>query len=133
MSPLNIIIKKTTLRTFLFIIVLFFTQHAFCQENRDNRDVVETITYNYAIPNYLIADTVLPNSFNTSTSFKYIHLFSSLGGVIDSVGFPELPFLTYNYELPYDAYDIRITMSEMQYDYFYLGNHIFIAISRGFR
>lgn len=78
----------------------------------------------FSLPSYSIKDTILPIEYENTNLYKYIRIYESSAGFIDSVGFPELPFLMYNFEIPYNANNIELSMSEIRYEYFNLENHI---------
>ena len=109
-------IKKT------FIAILFFSigQQSFCQ----SRDSSEEITFDFTSPTYDIIDTVLPAIFNNQATFNYIRVKSPNMGIIDSIGLPELPYFSYNFELPYSAHNIEITTTEALYENVTLNYHI---------
>ena len=75
-----------------------------------------TITCVFSIPQYSIVDTILPSEYGTHPSYNYIRMEDPASGVYDSVGFPELPFLSYSFEIPNGAYDCEIEMTDVQYD-----------------
>lgn len=106
----------------IFIAVLFFSigQLSFCQ----TRDSSEEITFDFTLPTYDIIDTVLPVIFNNQTTFKYIRINNPYLGIIDSLGFPELPFISYNFEVPNSAHNIEITITDAIYETLYLVKHI---------
>lgn len=75
-----------------------------------------TISCSFSIPQYSVVDTVLPSEYGTHPSYYYIKMDDPASGVYDSVGFPELPFLSYSFEIPNSAYDCEIEMKDVQYD-----------------
>lgn len=82
------------------------------------------ICCDFSVPSYSIKDTILPIEYGNPNLYKHINVFESSAGLIDSVGFPELPFLMYNFEIPYNAYNIDVSLTDMQYEYYDLDNHI---------
>ena len=83
-----------------------------------------TILCTFSLPQYTIVDTVLPREYGVRTTFKYVKMSDPDLGTYDSVGFPELPFLSYNFELPYSAYDCEIELSDIQFETVNLVGHI---------
>lgn len=76
------------------------------------------ITCEFLLPQYTIIDTILPIEYGVSSQFKYIRMSDPASSVYDSVGFPELPFLSYSFEIPYSAYNCEVEMTDLQYDVF---------------
>ena len=83
-----------------------------------------TILCTFSLPQYTIVDTVLPREYGVRTTFKYVKMSDPDLGTYDSVGFPELPFLSYNFELPYSAYDCEIELSDIQFETVNIVGHI---------
>ena len=77
-----------------------------------------TILCEFLLPQYSIIDTVLPMEYGVNTTFKYVRMTDPASSVYDSVGCPELPFLTYGFEIPYSAYDCEIEMTDVEYNTF---------------
>ena len=105
---------------FIAVLLLSIGQQAFCQ----SRDSTKEIVYDFSLPVYDISDTVPPAIFSNQTTFNYIRVKSSNWGIIDSTGRPELPFISYNFEIPYSAHNIEITITEAIYENVSLDYHI---------
>ena len=83
-----------------------------------------TILCSFSLPHFTIADTTLPRDYGVRTTFKYIKMSDPSKGYLDSVGFPDLPFLSYNFEIPYHASNCEIELYNIQYDSIYINGQI---------
>lgn len=108
----------------LTLMLVFFSNRTICQTEDSSRIGGIVNSYEFHLPQYTIIDTILPASFGNQNVFEYIQMSSPSFGVMDSLGFPELPFIIYNLELPYYAQNIEVTMTGMQYDTIQMDYHI---------
>lgn len=65
-----------------------------------------SIILDFTLPNYSVIDTVLNPYYNVNQTFSYIKIDNIDFGIIDSVGWPQIPQLTFNVCLPYNATNI---------------------------
>lgn len=119
---INKTIKRIKQLLLLSILVYPFTTYG--QSLAVDYSDAQKIICSFTLPPYHISDTILPVEFSNSNSYGFIKFFDESAGVVDSVGFPELPFLIYNFEIPYNANNIEVSMTDKQYEYYYLDNHI---------
>lgn len=115
----NRLLTYTWLLTILFLPFASIGQVTAIRHNDGNNIICE-----FSLPQYTIVDTVLPIEYGVSTQFKYIRMSDPSSSVYDSVGFPELPFLSYSFEIPYNACNCEIEMTDIQYDIFNIEGHI---------
>jgi len=107
--------KETVLTLLLCFAMLFSFNTAksqtqnFIQVSQNN----DTLQVSFTLPTYEIIDTSLYVPYGITQIFKYIEIDDQFG-VIDSVGLPELPQLTFDLHVPYNAVDfsIRIVSAE---------------------
>lgn len=67
-----------------------------------------SVVLDFTLTNYTIVDTVLNPNYNVNQTFSYIDIDDIDYGIIDSIGWPQLPQLTCNVFLPYNATNITI-------------------------
>lgn len=79
-----------------------------CQNHYDN-DYVEI---EFTLPNFVLQDTILPSIYETNEKFQWIHVLNEEFGIVDSAGMPMLPKFTFNINLPSNAYDITLHLSD---------------------
>ena len=91
-----------------------------CVNNPDNREVVIYFTN----PKYHIIDTVLPLIFNNSQVFNWINVEDEDFGIIDSVGMPTLPQLTFNINIPENAVAVDFHIEDSILDIVYASKEI---------
>jgi len=98
-----------TIFIFTFCFVLGFTS-VFAQTSPV---VVDTITngftVSFTLPAYTLRDTTLTGIFNTSEIFKYVKLDDF--GIIDDIGFPQLPQYSFDLHIPDGASGFAVTSS----------------------
>ncbi len=69
-----------------------------------------TITFN--LPAYAIKDTSQFEPYGISEIFKYIDI--DYFGIIDDIGYPQLPQLTIDLSIPHGSSDFQITSSNIE-------------------
>lgn len=67
------------------------------------------ITVGFKLPAMQVIDTNLNEIYGVATNFKYIKINEDFG-IIDSVGLPELPQLTFDLQVPNNAYGFRVSI-----------------------
>ena len=107
---------KQSCSTVFFLYFVFHACMSWGQSYNDNQMRIGEIEYVYTTPEYRIIDTFPPSLFNTNSLFKYIVIENAWSGVFDSIGFPELPFLTFNFEVPYNSQNHKVSIKDMVYD-----------------
>jgi len=70
--------------------------------NDENRMLIE-----FHLPAFEIIDTNFIEEYEIDEIFNYIRIYDEFG-IIDSVGLPQLPQLTFDLHIPYDAVDITV-------------------------
>jgi len=66
-------------------------------------------TVSFTLPSYTLRDTTLTGLFNTSEIFKYVKLDGF--GVIDDIGYPQLPQYSFDLHIPTGASDFAVASS----------------------
>lgn len=95
-------------------------QIIYCENDISNREVV----IYYTNPKYYIQDSILPPMFNNQQIFQWINVQDEEFGIVDSVGMPCLPQITFNINLPVNAENITISMVDSTIKSEYLNEHI---------
>ncbi len=116
----NIVVSKTILIT-----VLCLRGNAvYSQVECINNPLEQRIEILFHLPEYRVTDTVLPIQFGSTETFCRISLSSNIYGIVDSIGFPELPQVTISINLPNNANSISYTITSSKTEYFPLMNRV---------
>lgn len=67
-----------------------------------------SINYHFSFPNYYVQDTLPYNSIHT---YKFIQVEDESFFYLDSVGFPSIPIQKLSFNVPYNAHDFTIELS----------------------
>lgn len=105
----RIIHQKVVLRT-IIIIALCAGNVAYSQVECINNPLEQRIEIHFHLPEFKVTDTVLPIQFGHTETFCHVSLNSNKYGIVDSVGFPELPQITVSINLPSNADSISYTI-----------------------
>lgn len=62
-----------------------------------------SVIFDFNLSNFTVIDTVLDSKYNVNQTFSYIYIDDLNYGIIDSLGWPQMPQLTFNVYLPYNA------------------------------
>ena len=108
--------KKIILSLFLYHTMLLPFQMVKCQ----NDTILNVISNNnslivqFNLPSFEIIDTILAAPYGILEIFNYIKIDDDEFGIIDSVGLPELPQLSFDLHVPHNAtgFEIRIASAE---------------------
>ena len=109
-----------TIHKALFSILIFINLGLNAQ-NRSINIVSQnnsSIILDFTLPNYSVIDTVLNTYYNVNQAFSYIQIDNIDFGIIDSVGWPQMPQLTFNVGLPYNATNITASFVSTSDDSF---------------
>lgn len=79
-----------------------------CINNYDDNEV--EIEFN--LPQFQILDSTLPEVYGNTTKYNWISVDDEEFGIIDSVGMPCLPKLTFSINLPENAYNIICSLDD---------------------
>ena len=71
--------------------------------------ITNGFTVSFALPAYALRDTTLTGVYNISEIFKYVKLDDF--GIIDDVGFPQLPQYSFDLHVPSDASGFAVVAS----------------------
>ena len=64
--------------------------------------ITNGFTVSFTLPSYSLRDTTLTEFFNTSEIFKYVKLDDF--GIIDDIGYPQLPQYSFDLHIPMGAF-----------------------------
>ena len=84
----------------------------------------EEITF--TLPQYEIIDTSLFTTFKINETYKYIKINDEFG-IINDVGKPEIPQISFDLAIPSDAQDFKIILSKTEYKNISLDNELMPA------
>ena len=70
--------------------------------------ITDGFTVSFTLPSYTLRDTTLAN-FATNEIFKYVKLDDF--GIIDDIGYPQLPQYSFDLHIPEGASDFAVTIS----------------------
>ena len=76
---------------------------------------VNTIELKFRLPQYAVKDTVLPTEYGVSQPFSYIEVEDDDYGIVDSIGFPLLPQLSFYVNVPHNATNFSVALQNPQY------------------
>ncbi len=76
---------------------------------------VNTIELKFTLPRYAVKDTVLPREYDVSQTFSYIEMEDDEYGIIDSIGYPLLPQLSFYVNVPQNATNFAVTLQDPYY------------------
>jgi hypothetical protein len=100
-------------RKLLTLLLLLISLTGFTQKNSSSIVSVSqsrnSITVSFNLPEYSISDTSVLKPYGISEAFKYIDIEQL--GIIDDVGYPQLPQLTVDLSIPQGASNFRVTAS----------------------
>jgi hypothetical protein len=101
------------------LLVLLFCTNINANAHNNSISVVSQnnscIIFDFTLSNYTVVDTLLNPNYNVNQTFSYIHIYDVNYGIIDSLGWPQLPQLTFNTYLPYNATNITVSVSSDDY------------------
>ena len=106
---------KKILLTWLCMTISF---HVFSQEQSvtvQTPSRVNTIELKFDLPTYTVKDTVLPSEYGVSQKFSYIEVDDDEYGIVDSIGFPLLPQLSFYVNVPHNATNFSVALQNPQY------------------
>ena len=106
---------KKILLTWLCMTISF---HVFSQEQSvtvQTPSRVTTIELKFDLPTYTVKDTVLPSEYGVSQKFSYIEVDDDEYGIVDSIGFPLLPQLSFYVNVPHNATNFSVALQNPQY------------------
>jgi hypothetical protein len=99
----------------------------FCQIHQDSVLTISEsrnqISVSFKLPSYEIIDTNLLTLYGITDNFNYIKVNDEFG-IIDSVGFPELPQLTFDLQVPNNSSDFTISVVNSYTNEIYLNYKI---------
>ncbi|MBO4655354.1 MAG: T9SS type A sorting domain-containing protein [Bacteroidales bacterium] len=76
---------------------------------------VNTIELKFDLPTYTVKDTVLPSEYGVSQNFSYIEVSDDEYGIVDSIGYPLLPQLSFYVNVPHNATNFTVTLQDTEY------------------
>ncbi len=83
-----------------------------------------TINLSFEMPHYSIVDTIVPDNIGRMQNFSYIDVMDDNFGVIDSLGFPILPYLPINIAVPKNSSNYLIIMDNVELEQVEISNYI---------
>lgn len=92
-------------------------------------NIHNTINLSFEMPHYYIIDTIIPYNMGVLQRFSYINIDDNDFGVIDSLGFPVLPYMPINIVVPRNASNYRITLDSIKFEYIKIQDYIMPAQS----
>ena len=110
MKKKSVKLFKENLLTLLFSFAMLLSFNTAKSQTRNfiqvsqNNDTLQVL---FALPSYELLDTSLFELYGITEIFKYIEIDDEFG-IIDSMGLPELPQLTFDLNVPYNAVDFKI-------------------------
>lgn len=102
----------------IFALCLILISNIYAQERSvtvQNASSPNTIELKFKLPNYTIKDTALPREYGVSRKFSYIEVDDDEYGIVDSIGFPLLPQLSFYVNVPYNATNFSVSIQHPQY------------------
>ncbi len=73
-----------------------------------------SITVNFTLPAYQLVDTNTYALYGINQFYKYIKIDNF--GIVDDIGFPELPQYSIDFAIPENASNITVTLSNLEYN-----------------
>lgn len=108
-----------------FVCLIMVLNHAiYAQIVCTNYPELQKIEIQFSLPEFYAKDTILPLEYGTPLTFSYIIVHNNSFGIIDSVGFPELPQLTIDINIPCNTDSYVIEASHCVYNTISLKNHV---------
>lgn len=108
-----------------FVCLIMVLNHAvYAQIVCTNYPELQKIEIQFSLPEFDVKDTILPLGYGTPLTFSYIIVHNNSFGIIDSVGFPELPQLTIDINIPCNTDNYVIETSHCVSNTISLKNHI---------
>lgn len=102
----------------IFALCLILISNIYAQERSvtvQNASTSNTIELKFKLPNYTIKDTTLPSEYGVSRKFNYIEVNDDEYGIVDSIGFPLLPQLSFYVNVPHNATNFSVALQNPQY------------------
>lgn len=103
--------------TFAFVCICFSSWLDAQTIQCHNRPEDNEVEIEFFLPQFQIIDTILPSVYENNTKFNWIRVEDGDFGIIDSVGMPCLPQLTFSVTIPESAYDIICSLDDSVTDY----------------
>ena len=103
--------------TFAFVCICFSSWLDAQTIQCHNRPEDNEVEIEFFLPQFQIIDTILPSVYENNTKFNWIRVEDGDFGIIDSVGMPCLPQLTFAVTIPESAYDIICSLDDSVTDY----------------
>lgn len=76
----------------------------------------KSVEIDFSNPKYIIQDSTLPPIYNSQQVFSWVNVLDEEFGIVDSVGMPCLPKITFSINLPNNAVDIDFVISDSSVD-----------------
>lgn len=94
------------------ISILVFSQEQSVTVQTPSR--VNTIELKFRLPQYAVKDTVLPTEYSVSQPFSYIEVEDDDYGIVDSIGYPLLPQLSFYVNVPQNATNFSLSIQNIK-------------------
>ena len=98
-------IRKALFLTLIFIGIISEAQNRSVSVISQNNS---SVVLDFTLSNYSVIDTLLNPNYNVNQTFSYIQIDDIGYGISDSIGRPQMPQLTTNICLPYNATNITV-------------------------
>jgi gingipain R len=106
---------------FLFITLKVFSQTPECLKISNKTNGIQI---DFTLPEYQIIDTSLTVSFEINETYKYVKVNNNFG-VINDIGYPEIPQISFDVAVPDDASNFQISVSDTEFSYNSINKRIF--------
>lgn len=118
-------LQLLNMRTKIMIVVILMSNTAFSQHNEIVTYIQSnnSITANFTLPSYQIIDTNTYDTYGINQYYKYIKIDDF--GILDDIGFPELPQYSIDFAIPENASNITVTSSNLYYNSITLDRRIY--------
>ena len=119
--------KNTEMKQIKIIIgLLFITLNALSQEPNclTITSRINEIQIDFTLPKYQIIDTSLTASFGINETYKYIKVNNDFG-IINDIGNPEIPQISFDVAVPDDASNFQISVSDTEISYNTINKRVF--------
>lgn len=94
------------------ISILVFSQEQSITVQTPSR--VNTIELKFRLSQYAVKDTVLPTEYGVSQAFSYIEVEDDDYGIVDSIGYPLLPQLSFYVNVPQNATNFSLSIQNIK-------------------
>lgn len=109
----------------MILILSFFGVIPYAHSQNRNIQVDSTnqgrIDVAFVLPQYYVIDTILPLEYAIQDTFSYLVVENDIFDMMDSVGFPQIPRLTINLNVPFNATGFSASLHSEQTASFVVG------------